>query len=44
MKENKIEKKKNYSANRLSVRIVAGILAFLMVASLLATVISFFIK
>ena len=44
MEKNKVEKKKNYSTNRLSVRIIAGILAFLMVASLLATIVSFFIK
>lgn len=42
--EEKVEKKKYNSGNKLGVRIVAGILAFLMVASLLATVVSFFVK
>lgn len=42
MKE-KTEKRKHNSRNKIGVRIVAGILAFLMVASLVATVVSYFI-
>ena len=42
----KIENKKEQSTsgNPLGVRIVAGILAFLMIASISATVVSYFIK
>ncbi len=43
MKE-KVEKRKHNSGNKIGVRIVAGILAFLMVASLAATVVSYFIR
>jgi hypothetical protein len=43
MKE-KINKKKHNSGNKIGVRVVASILAFLMVASLVATVVSYFIK
>lgn len=42
--KDKVEKRKHNSGNKLGVRIVAGILAFLMIASLAATVISYFIK
>ncbi len=42
--EEKIEKRKHNSGNGIGVRVVAGILAFLMVASLAATVVSYFIK
>ncbi len=37
-------KKRSASANKIGVRIIAGILAFLMVASMLATVVVYLIK
>lgn len=40
----KVEKRKSNSGNSIGVRIMAGVLAFLMVASLVATVVSYFIK
>ncbi len=41
----KIENKKHYvSKNTVCTRILAGILAFLMVASLVATVVSFLVN
>lgn len=43
MKE-KVEKRKHNSRNNIGVRIMAGILAFLMVASLAATVVSYFVR
>ena len=45
MEENveKIEKKKYKSRNGIGVRIVAGFLAFLMVLSVAATAISYFV-
>ncbi|MBO5349540.1 MAG: hypothetical protein J6A89_06970 [Clostridia bacterium] len=42
-KANKVEKRTYNSGNRVGVRIVAGILAFLMISSLTATVVSYFI-
>ena len=43
--EIKVENRKpSTSGNKIGVRVVAGILAFLMVASLAATVVSYFIK
>lgn len=43
MEEN-VEKRKHNSGNKIGVRVVAGILAFLMVASIAATVVSYFIR
>ena len=37
------EKKKHKSGNKVGVRVVAGVLAFLMVASLATTVVAYFI-
>ena len=42
-KNEEVKKKKYKSGNGLGVRIVAGILAFLMVISLAATAISYFL-
>ena len=42
--EKVVSKKHSTSKNALYVRILAGVLAFLMVASLFATVLSFLIK
>lgn len=42
MEENK-EKKKKYSGNKIGVRIMAGVLAFLMVSSIVATIASYFL-
>lgn len=39
-----MEKKKHNSKNNIGVRIMAGVLAFLMVASLGVTVIAYFIR
>lgn len=42
-KKEKKEKKKYNSGNKIGVRIMAGVLAFLMVSSVIATIASYFL-